>query len=201
MNNINLIRSETTKGIHVIKGKALIDDILSYSILHLSRHIQLCHEFFLKKHSLVFINTPNLWTELPSLEEKIKRREYEVVIILVDSDYIDFYRSLINHPYVIAIPMSESLENIKSMISREINKYTPQRANKKEKLTPREKNILYLTSLGWSNKEIALILDVSNKTIFSHKRKIMDKVNLKRPNQMNKVLSELMPAQHRKNIT
>ncbi|EPP3958702.1 hypothetical protein PAG57_24520 [Klebsiella quasipneumoniae] len=58
MNNINLIRSETTKGIHVIKGKALIDDILSYSILHLSRHIQLCHEFFLKKHSLVFINTP-----------------------------------------------------------------------------------------------------------------------------------------------
>ena len=32
MNNINLIRSETTKGIHVIKGKALIDDILSYSI-------------------------------------------------------------------------------------------------------------------------------------------------------------------------
>jgi hypothetical protein len=29
----------------------------------------------------------------------------------------------------------------------------------------------------------------------------MDKVNLKRPNQMNKVLSELMPAQHRKNIT
>ncbi|WP_407247610.1 LuxR C-terminal-related transcriptional regulator [Klebsiella pneumoniae] len=47
-------------------------------------------------------------------------------------------------------------------------------------------------------KEIALILDVSNKTIFSHKRKIMDKVNLKRPNQMNKVLSELMPAQHRK---
>lgn len=201
MNNINLIRSETTKGIHVIKGKALIDDILSYSILHLSRHIQLCHEFFLKKHSLVFINTPNLWTELPSLEEKIKRREYEVVIILVDSDYIDFYRSLINHPYVIAIPVSESLENIKSMISREINKYTPQRANKKEKLTPREKNILYLTSLGWSNKEIALILDVSNKTIFSHKRKIMDKVNLKRPNQMNKVLSELMPAQHRKNIT
>jgi hypothetical protein len=109
MNNINLIRSETTKGIHVIKGKALIDDILSYSILHLSRHIQLCHEFF---YSLVFINTPNLWTELPSLK-KIKRREYEVVIILVDSDYIDFYRSLINHPYVIAIPMSESLENIK----------------------------------------------------------------------------------------
>ncbi len=46
MNNINLIRSETTKGIHVIKGKALIDDILSYSILHLSRHIQFCHEFF-----------------------------------------------------------------------------------------------------------------------------------------------------------
>ncbi|MEZ3984979.1 LuxR C-terminal-related transcriptional regulator, partial [Klebsiella variicola] len=111
------------------------------------------------------------------------------------------YSTKPNHPYVIAIPMSESLENIKSMISREINKYTPQRANKKEKLTPREKNILYLTSLGWSNKEIALILDVSNKTIFSHKRKIMDKVNLKRPNQMNKVLSELMPAQHRKNIT
>jgi hypothetical protein len=52
MNNINLIRSETTKGIHVIKGKALIDDILSYSILHLSRHIQLCHEFFLRNIAL-----------------------------------------------------------------------------------------------------------------------------------------------------
>jgi hypothetical protein len=88
---------------------------------------------------------------LPSLEEKIKRREYEVVIILVDSDYIDFYRSLINHPYVIAIPMSESLENIKSMISREINKYTPQRANKKEKLTPREKYFVF--NLSWLEQQ------------------------------------------------
>lgn len=80
MNNINLIRSETTKGIHVIKGKALIDDILSYSILHLSRHIQLCHEFFLKKHSLVFINTPNLWTELPSLEERLKEENMKLLL-------------------------------------------------------------------------------------------------------------------------
>ncbi|MGS1803393.1 hypothetical protein I4492_030485 [Klebsiella pneumoniae] len=95
----------------------------------------------------------------------------KLLLFLVDSDYIDFYRSLINHPYVIAIPMSESLENIKSMISREINKYTPQRANKKEKLTPREKKYFVFNSLGWSNKEIALILDVFNKTIFSHKEK------------------------------
>nr|WP_236745178.1 hypothetical protein [Klebsiella variicola] len=105
---------------------------------------------------------------MPSLEEKIKRREYEVVIILVDSDYIDFYRSLINHPYVIAIPMSESLENIKSMISREINKYTPQRAIKRKANTKGKKYFVFNLSVGAN--EIALILDVSNKTIFSHKK-------------------------------
>jgi hypothetical protein len=70
----------------------------------------------------------------------------------VDSDYIDFYRSLINHPYVIAIPMSESLENIKSMISREINKYTHKEQIKRKANTKGKKYFVFNLLAGATKK-------------------------------------------------
>ena len=45
-------------------------------------------------------------------------------------------------------------------------------------LTPQERIVLQLLSEGKSTKEIATKLDVSVKTVESHRKHIMDKLNL-----------------------
>ena len=57
--------------------------------------------------------------------------------------------------------------------------------------------MLFITGLFTSIHCISMCGAINLMSSFNRE----NKVNLKRPNQMNKVLSELMPAQHRKNIT
>ena len=45
-------------------------------------------------------------------------------------------------------------------------------------LTPREREVLQLIAEGWSTKEIASHLNVSAKTVDTHRRQIMDKLEL-----------------------
>lgn len=47
-----------------------------------------------------------------------------------------------------------------------------------KELTPREREVLQLLSEGKSSKEIAALLDVSGKTIDTHRRNIMEKLGL-----------------------
>ncbi|MBN2001576.1 response regulator transcription factor [candidate division KSB1 bacterium] len=50
--------------------------------------------------------------------------------------------------------------------------------NEKHLLTPRETEILKLLAEGFSNKEIAKQLYISNKTVETHRHNIMEKLNL-----------------------
>jgi DNA-binding NarL/FixJ family response regulator len=45
-------------------------------------------------------------------------------------------------------------------------------------LSPREREILQLTAEGKAMKEIALELDISIKTVETHRRKVMEKLNM-----------------------
>lgn len=51
-------------------------------------------------------------------------------------------------------------------------------SNRTRKLTPREREVLQLLSEGRSTKEIATQLEVSGKTIETHRRRIMDKLHI-----------------------
>lgn len=48
-------------------------------------------------------------------------------------------------------------------------------------LTPREMEIFKLTALGNNPKQIAKILDIDHKTVFTHRAKIYEKLKLKSP--------------------
>lgn len=50
--------------------------------------------------------------------------------------------------------------------------------NDRTVLTPREREILQLIAEGWDTKQIASRLHVSTKTVETHRRKIMDKLDL-----------------------
>jgi DNA-binding CsgD family transcriptional regulator len=47
-----------------------------------------------------------------------------------------------------------------------------------ERLTPRQCQVLALTAQGFSMKEVALILNISVKTVESHRLKLMDRLDL-----------------------
>ena len=51
-------------------------------------------------------------------------------------------------------------------------------------LTPREKEIVVLTAKGLIAKEIAAKLDLSTHTVFTHKKRILKKLNLRSPVQL-----------------
>ncbi|HHY74296.1 MAG TPA: response regulator transcription factor [Bacillus bacterium] len=53
-------------------------------------------------------------------------------------------------------------------------------------LTDREKEIVRLTMLGFSNKEISLKLHISPKTVENHKTRIMQKLNLTNKHELIK---------------
>jgi two-component system response regulator NreC len=66
-------------------------------------------------------------------------------------------------------------------LSRVVSQYvsgTPRRANPRDRLTEREREILVLLAEGHSVKEIATRLDLSTKTVDAHKYNLMSKLDL-----------------------
>ena len=58
------------------------------------------------------------------------------------------------------------------------------KSNTNSALTDREREVLKLIALGYTNKEIGEILVVSVKTVESHKTKIMEKIKCKKRSEM-----------------
>jgi DNA-binding NarL/FixJ family response regulator len=59
-----------------------------------------------------------------------------------------------------------------------VSRATSQRGERKGEMTDREAEVLRLISFGYSNKEIAAKLDLSVKTIESHKANAMRKLGI-----------------------
>lgn len=60
-----------------------------------------------------------------------------------------------------------------------VRQKSPQPGTRREILTQREEDVLRLVALGYVNKEIATRLDISVKTVESHKRNFMEKLGLR----------------------
>lgn len=73
--------------------------------------------------------------------------------------------------------MTEALDH--SMISRIKNKDIINLKNLHKRLTPREKEVLYLVTSGLLNKQIAAELGVSEITVKVHRKRVMEKMKTK----------------------
>ncbi len=68
---------------------------------------------------------------------------------------------------------------MKGLVSKNINKPTQNESNKIEKLTGRETEVLRLMSGGYSNKEIATALSLSEGTIKNHVSNVLAKLGVR----------------------
>ncbi|MFT6558990.1 response regulator transcription factor [Sneathiella sp.] len=100
---------------------------------------------------------------------------------------IDFISKPINEQDLIdAIQKGEEVLQSESIKQEEANEVI----SLVKKLTPREKEVLELISRGWTTKEIASSLDLSPRTVESHRAKIADKFGTTSVAEMARIVFE-----------
>ncbi|WP_169545426.1 response regulator transcription factor [Sneathiella aquimaris] len=100
---------------------------------------------------------------------------------------IDFISKPIDEQDLIdAIQKSEAVLQSENQKQEEVNEVI----SLVEKLTPREKEVLEMISRGWTTKEIASSLDLSPRTVESHRAKIADKIGTTSVAEMARIVIE-----------
>ncbi len=76
------------------------------------------------------------------------------------------------------IDTANLLEGLAKELSQSVNQSISQSVNQEVELTPRQGEILGLIGKGMTNKEIAVFLHISIKTVDNHRRQIMERLNV-----------------------
>lgn len=75
--------------------------------------------------------------------------------------------------------VSEGKVHVSSGVSKKLLSPASSRAGKgRERLTPRQREILQMVAEGWSTKQIAQILRISVKTVETHRAQLMDRLGI-----------------------
>jgi PAS domain S-box-containing protein len=75
-----------------------------------------------------------------------------------------------------ALPLND-YEDSKQYLSSNIKPTCPARARLASTLSQREREVLYLIAMGKTNKQVAELLYISEKTVITHRSRIMNKLN------------------------
>ena len=122
------------------------------------------------------------------LQEELARRDFAIPIIFISghADVPDSSRAFragaidyMEKPFDSDLLLKRVAEGIQKDLDTRVN-LAEKRKYKKllSKLTDREREVLELVIKGYSNKEAAKLLDVSNRTIDVHRAHIMEKLEV-----------------------
>ena len=122
------------------------------------------------------------------LQEELARRDFAIPIIFISghADVPDSSRAFragaidyMEKPFDSDLLLKRVAEGIQKDLDTRVN-LAEKRKYKKllNKLTDREREVLDLVVKGYSNKEAAKLLDVSNRTIDVHRAHIMEKLEV-----------------------
>lgn len=101
-----------------------------------------------------------------------------VVKKAADIELLQAVRAVAQKDVFVHPSMAQTL--IKSLYTRE----TQEKSKKQINLTEREKEVLNLVALGHTNKEVSAKLNVSVKTVETHKARIMEKTGCERRSEL-----------------
>jgi len=101
-----------------------------------------------------------------------------VVKKAADTELLEAVRAVAKNDVFVHPSMAQTL--IRSLYTKEVNQSNKKNIN----LTEREKEVLNLVALGHTNKEVSEKLNVSVKTVETHKARIMEKTGCERRSEL-----------------
>jgi len=137
------------------------------------------------------------------LQDELRRRNASVPIIVMTGygdvptsvrafkgGAIDFLRK--------PVPPKALLERIREALrldaqARDATAQHAELANRIARLTPRERQVMDLLAVGKSSKGIATALDISVRTVESHRRTVLRKINVSSAAELARAVARLQP--------
>lgn len=105
--------------------------------------------------------------------ESLRGRSNRFSLISVNLKKTETQNDLIDYSYNIGSPAKELIDKVKTFLSESKENETD------DELTIREKEVLRLIALGYTNKTIAESLFISTHTVISHRKNITEKLGIK----------------------
>ncbi|MCF8368487.1 MAG: response regulator transcription factor [Bacteroidales bacterium] len=135
------------------------------------------HTYAKIEQSLLILFTPFLDKDETKWIRKLKKDKLVKWVLITD----DGFNSELNCGPDFTFPMNTSSSDIQQLVQEliKIPDHHAEGQDTNSELTSREKDVLKLVALGYSNKEIADQLFISSHTVISHRKNITEKLGIK----------------------
>ncbi|HBZ0925303.1 TPA: helix-turn-helix transcriptional regulator [Klebsiella pneumoniae] len=112
-----------------------------------------------------------------------------VIVIIVDGRDLIIYQNMVLHKSVVIIDLNSPLSYFFDIIKK--HTLTCQNKEENRKLTSKERTVLCLLVDGLSIQEVSKKLQCDSKTIYTHRKNIIKKINFKNTMELNKSIARL----------
>lgn len=112
-----------------------------------------------------------------------------IIVIIVDSRDIIICKNIVLNKSVVILDLSAPLSYYSDII--ENNSSIPGNIKQSRKLTSKQRTILCFLLDGCSVQEISKKLQCNSKTIYTHRKNIIKKINFKNTVELNKSIARL----------
>lgn len=116
---------------------------------------------------------------------------YTQLVLVIKSEISNLFRELLDFDDVVVLTEKSDLSDFSAIINGVSNYYDYQRLCSRRKLTSRELQVLRLIISCNDNKRIAMFLNITNKTVYSHISNIIKKLDMNNSLDMNKRINEM----------
>lgn len=142
---------------------------------------------------IIFINLissqfPPLKT-IQHINTKLLGGDNMIIVIIVDSRDISMCENILLNPNVIILDLSAPLSYYSDIIKN--NSSISVNIKQSRKLTSKQRTVICFLLDGFSIQEISKKLRCNSKTIYTHRKNIIKKINFKNTMELNKSISRL----------
>lgn len=150
---------------------SILENEVNATILCFEKLCDIKEHLFATYSDMVFIlphkaDQSNIFT-------KLKKNHNKIIVVRLDSKISTTAHQHFDFLFNINTPARELVQQIKNYLSESNASF------ENEELTGREKEVLRLIALGYTNKSIAETLYISTHTVISHRKNITDKLGIK----------------------
>ncbi len=123
------------------------------------------------------------------INTKLPGDDNMIIVIIVDSCDISMCENMILNQSVVILDLSAPLSYYSDIIKN--NSSISENIKQNSKLTSKQRTVLCCLLDGFSIQEISKKLQCNSKTIYTHRKNILKKINFKNTAELNKSIARL----------